>query len=118
MLIRSSRGAQAFEKDAGLIGGMAKGLLKDVKGFRQAGKMLGPLQKGQSRWAHRLKNWNPTTMAGGAAKAVMKHPLAAAGVVGGTAMAGSGAHKAFQSGMASSRDPYALQRRRMQGFRS
>jgi hypothetical protein len=74
--------------------------------------------KGQTVIGETLKGWAPKTMVGRTAKTIAKHPFKSMGVIGGTYMAGSALKGGVQSAMAKHDDPYALQRRRMQGFRS
>jgi len=116
MLLRSSRLAEAMTKEA--FGRMALNFAKrvggDVKNLGQARKMVGA---GQGKVQGTLKQWAPKTLVGKGAKLVAKHPMGSAGVIGGAAVAGGAAAKAFKP-MMQGHDPYALQRRRMQGFRS
>lgn len=131
MLIRSSRGAEVLTKESfagvgGLVGKGAGGLLKrlggDVsslwKGYKAQKGFIGPRLKGQTVAGETLKGWAPKTLIGKASKMTARSPFATMGAVGGTYMAGSALTGGVRSAMARNADPFALQRRRMQGFRS
>jgi len=143
MLLRSSRAAQNLEKEA-VIGTIRKGW-QAFQAARKAAPMavrsptahairswnptsrMGRAAKsvggaaasvGERGLGTAWKSWKPTSGMGRAAKWMGSNKLKTVGLAGATYLGGAAISKGVGSAVAKHNDPYAFQRRRMQGFRS